>query len=285
MGHKKSWQSNIAQSLIQSQNANTVEEAIVRLIEQKLSMIQDKSKLDLALVASILGIDAKFRYVEMAQSARIIQNGGKCFIEVNKAHSKQRQRFSIGHEIGHRMLRGYKLSGVKARDSYAKTIEEQEEEDLCDLISTYLLGLSPDYLQPILQNEGLSFETIDTVSKRFDVSFEASARSLILHCDIPAAILYCIPQASNRQGIIQEFLLKRFYRSELFPIFPKSNTMIPHSISLNRAFVSENIVKVTEALKLDGVNQFRFACEAKKMPIYSDARAEQGIILLTTNPH
>ena len=147
------WKSYLAQTLLESEGGNTVEEAALRLVDKKLSMIRSfKLPVDFKFVASIMDIQTEFNSVPMKEAGRIRECNGKYYIDVNERHSKQRQRFSIGHEIGHKMLAGKKLKGVKTRDSYAASREEKEEEALCDLISGYILGLRPDILVPILMD-------------------------------------------------------------------------------------------------------------------------------------
>ena len=158
---QRNWHSHLAQELLRTESCDTVEKAMHQLINRKLSALKPlKPPVDLKLVASIIGIDPNFKYIEMQQSARIIEVNGRYEIHINKNHPPTRQRFSIAHEIGHKILAGKKIESVKSRTGFSKGLEEKEEEYLCDLAASYLLGLQPSLLTPVLFDRGFSFESI-----------------------------------------------------------------------------------------------------------------------------
>jgi hypothetical protein len=238
-----------------------------------------KPPINLRLVASIMDIQPEFNYVEMKQSARIVSRDGKYYIDVNKSHSKQRQRFSIGHEIAHKMLDGKKLNGIKLRNGYTTDNEGKEEEALCDLIAGYLLGLRPDILIPILIDRGFSFDTIQYVTNTFDVSIEATARALVQCYDGEAAVLYCRTSTLNSNQI-PNFRLYRYYVSHAFPLNFQIGQTIPDLVAIKRAYLSDTLIKLVEDCNFDGVSSYKYECQAKKLTIYPDDKAETGVILV-----
>lgn len=277
----KAWTSQLAQELLRTEGGSTVEEAALRLVDRNLNMLNPyKPPVDLSLVASIMSIQPNFNYVDMEQSARIVERDGKYSIDVNQNHSKQRQRFSIGHEIAHKMLAGKKLQGVKSRDNHIVTKEKNEEEALCDLIAGYLLGLRPDILTPILLHRDFSFDTIQYVTTRFDVSFEATARALIRFFDGVAAVLYC--RVSNLLNSEQApvFNLYRYYATTSFPGNFQLGQPIPPLLCLKRAYLSDSLIKLVEVCNFNRTATDEYNCQAKKLTIYPNDIAETGVVLI-----
>jgi hypothetical protein len=276
----KVWRSSLAQELLRTEGGATVEEAALHLVDKKLAMLKPlKPPIDLKLVASIMNIQPQFNYVEMQEAARIIEHDGKHYVHVNKKHPKPRQRFSIAHEIAHKMLAGKKLTGTKARDGVVATIEQQEEEELCDLIAGLLVGLRQDILLPIMLERGFSFDTIDHVANKFETSVEATARALMECLDGRSAILYCSAEESAPDSF-PLFVIKRYYSTVAFPVSIPVGQRLPRLHCVNRAFLSNTLIKTTENISFNGANALPYQCEARKMPVYSEGTALKGVVLL-----
>lgn len=274
VGHPRIWRSRLAQSLMQSEDASTPEAAIQKLVKRKLSMIaQPKLPVDLKMIASIVGIDPKFEFISMQEDGRLIEKDGKCIIQINKNQPEQRQRFSIGHEIGHKMLAGKHVTELKTRTNVLIGIEKDEEEILCDMISTYILGLNSDYLSPILLERGFSFDTIDYVCQQFKTSFESAARALTKYTSERVAVLYIMQQGA-------EYFVLRYYSATDFPYIGKGYKL-PAYTFLKRAEFSQTIVRLPTDFQF---GNFSCICdiEAKKMPIYVSNKPVNGIIAVVS---
>jgi hypothetical protein len=127
------WRSDVAKKLLERTGARTIVEAILLLIDKKLSMFEAlKPRIKLEMVASVFGISSHFNYIPMSSAARLRPEGKGYVIDVNSANNEQRRRFSIAHEIGHKALLDHGIRITKHRGSAAYTADEREEEEICE---------------------------------------------------------------------------------------------------------------------------------------------------------
>jgi len=63
---------------------------------------------DLDVLASIQGITIERKRLPLSQSGRLTVQEGRVVAVVNAAHPLSRQRFTIGHEIGHSLFPGFR---------------------------------------------------------------------------------------------------------------------------------------------------------------------------------
>lgn len=111
--------------------------------------------------------------------ARIIGVGDKAIITVNDQSNWPRQRFSIGHELGHWFKDRGKIGNLcshRDMDSHCKGIAPKEK-----VANTFASELMiPTYLvKQVLRGSPLNLDTIDLVKDTFDTSFMVALRKTI----------------------------------------------------------------------------------------------------------
>ena len=281
--HGMIWKSVLAEQLRQAEGAATVEEAALRLVQRKLNSLNlNHPPFDLPLIASAVGIIPEFTSKPMTESGRIVRVDGKHHIELKNTDSKHRQRFTAAHEIAHKMIDGTKIKGTKHRSDYDPAIEQLEEEKLCDLMGSFILGLSSDHIQPILADRGYSFETIEHIQNTFHVSFEAAARSVTELYDDPASVLFCSPIMEVING--NSFAIDKFVAAQSFPFYIYAKTWRLPFLCLRRAMQSDMLIRTTESWQIDETAAYQCAFAAKRMFFYVNKTRVEGVIVVVTDP-
>ena len=205
--------------------------------------ITTPSEIDLEAIAYYLG--ARVRYSRLhGCEARIIGAGNKAIINVNSRSSRQRQRFSIAHEIGHWQLhRGRRLAcRVEEMERQAKNAGSPERA--ADNYAADLL--MPNYLfKPYVHEfSTLSFSVVDKVANEFDCSYTAAAIRIIESDEIPGFVI-CHGALGRRWFTRSPSIPKRWFpredldrRSHAFNVLyagnPSSKT--PYRISADAWF-------------------------------------------------
>lgn len=140
--------------------------------------ISEPHEIDLEAVAWHLG--ARIRYRPLGRcEARIIGTGDRAVITVNSRSSRRRQRFSIGHELGHWHHDRGRVLFCQAEDIGRAATGGLSPERVADRFASNLL--MPDYLfQPIARRFAkIDFEAVRKIADAFDTSRTATAIRLV----------------------------------------------------------------------------------------------------------
>lgn len=209
---RKMWSSSFAKKLLDTEKTSTVEEAVeqrVKRIHQTLNTLGAlKPGINLDYVASVCNIRTPVQYVKMDQHARLLWYNGHFFIQVNENQQRsiRRCRFSIAHEIAHKILASGEIAyceGIGYIDD-----SDEEEEWLCDYAAKQILMLGAEYIQPIiLKHEAISFYTIQNIYVDYKVSFESAIRAVVDSTLEIVAVIY----------FDNQLRIARYYHSEQFP--------------------------------------------------------------------
>lgn len=111
-------------------------------------------------------------------SGFLVQDGGRIIIGVNSLHPKQRQRFTVAHEIGHLLLhnlrnhvdRGFEVYRRDQRSSRAETVAEIEANQFAaDLLMPKRMidAVVPKFIDLLDERQ------LKTIASRFEVSAQA----------------------------------------------------------------------------------------------------------------
>lgn len=177
--------------------------------------ITDPKEIDLAAIAWSLGAKVRSRPLDGCE-ARIMGVGNSAIITVNSRSHSRRQRFSIGHELGH--WKKHRGQVMVCRSDEIGNVNATSAERSADQFAADLL--MPVYLfQPILRDyRQLNFDSIRNVSDTFDVSFPATAIRAVEKGHHPA-MLICNNQFSRRCWFVRSPLVpgRWFPRDELQP--------------------------------------------------------------------
>jgi Zn-dependent peptidase ImmA (M78 family) len=122
-------------------------------------------------------------------SARILGYGDRAFITVDSQSRRERQRFSIGHELGHWMRDRGKVASFTCTDQvFATEWNGNNPERLANQYATNLL--LPEFMfAPRAKNQQITFETVRNLAAIFQMSLTATAIRLIELGSFPAMIV------------------------------------------------------------------------------------------------
>jgi hypothetical protein len=176
--------------------------------------IDHPSQIDLEAIAYELGASVRYRDLEGCE-ARLVAGPERAIITVNAHGQTQRQRFSIGHELGH-WVENHGLGGfacakedISPRDQQARGVEAEANGFASQLIL-------PSYLfEPMAAGKAISLDSADALAQAFNASLTATAIKLTKTASVPAAIL-----CHNPAGLAWHM------RNRLFP----ENAWIPKEV-------------------------------------------------------
>ena len=114
---------------------------------------------------------------------------GRHCIFVNGRHSRERQRFTICHELAHIVLGLPSIheqsTGNEALLSYVK---RPREEVLCDVFAAECL-LPSDFFKSDVDKSLVEFEAIERLATDYEASLTSTGSRFALHCDEPCAFI------------------------------------------------------------------------------------------------
>lgn len=175
----RTWQSSAARELMRMSNDGDPRTAIVQRARALLEEAQVTSApVDFNLLGSFQYIHT-INAAPMKAAGRLVPDAKGFQIHVNAAHTIGKQRFTIGHEIGHTLVPTYQRAPYVIQDLVTGLFSGgKEEEYLCDIAASALL--LPEHLfRPQAMERGLHLETVATLSRLFKASREATARRLV----------------------------------------------------------------------------------------------------------
>jgi Zn-dependent peptidase ImmA (M78 family) len=140
--------------------------------------ITEPEEIDLEAIAWHLGAIVKYRVLDGCE-AKLVGTKDRAIITINASSIFTRQRFSLGHEIGHWRYHRDRIlvcqsDDIIGHDSTGARLERQANSFAGDL-------LLPSYiLAPYISEfKTLSFDVIWRVAKKFDTSRPATAIRLV----------------------------------------------------------------------------------------------------------
>lgn len=152
----------------------------------------DSIPVDLDRYLSMDGVNAKCKVDnaladdEAGQTAVI---SGRHCIFVNGLHPRERQRFTICHELAHIVLGLPSIheqsTGDEALLSYVK---RPREEVLCDVFAAECL-LPSDFFKSDVDKSLVEFEAIERLAADYEASLTSTGSRFALHCDEPCAFI------------------------------------------------------------------------------------------------
>jgi Zn-dependent peptidase ImmA (M78 family) len=157
--------------------------------------ITSPDEIDLEAIAADRGISIRRRHLDSAD-ARLVATPTAGIITVNSSTSEKRQRFSIGHEIGHwerdrkhGLINLCTKSDLAQHNQLAKNSEAEANIFSADLI------LPPYLVSPRMQNKEASIDLVLALCEEFRTSREATCIRVARLSQSPAmAVVF------NQQG-------------------------------------------------------------------------------------
>jgi Zn-dependent peptidase ImmA (M78 family) len=153
--------------------------------------IQRPEQIDLEAIAFDRGAFVTYKKLDGCD-ARIVGHGKKAIITVSTRSSSERQRFSIGHELGHweedwRGGGGFLCAQDDIRDSGVSIDAKRESETRANRFASDLM--LPGYLfTPACARQPLTLDTCLRLAKDFRASVSATAIKLVKVASYPGMI-------------------------------------------------------------------------------------------------
>lgn len=183
-------------TLVQRTKASSPEEAIRGLAREVLDTFlstfpDDGPSVNVEALASFRSIKLVPEPPSFSEDAELVPNpDGRVRMRVNRDRPLTRQRFSIGHEVGHTLFPGYETQ-VQCRKPRTRDWHDPSDilEYLCDVASSEFL-LPLERFNADLDAEQMSAERILLLAGRYKASPEATVRRFIDLTDGPAAAVF-----------------------------------------------------------------------------------------------
>lgn len=150
--------------------------------------ISEPDEIDLEVIAWHVGAIIKERTLDGCE-ARIVGVNDKAIITVNSLSQFERNRFSVGHEIGHwNKHRGKTLICRKEEIGNAKKDSKLIEQEADSFASNLLL---PNYIlkRYLESHKKLTLETVKNIKEIFQTSLSATAIALVERGKWPAMLI------------------------------------------------------------------------------------------------
>lgn len=194
-GHRQGFHKYV-QAIIDETGENDPFEAVRvkarRVITDYVAIFGEQPPFNLKAVASVRGLHWSDDDPRFSPDSEIAPEAdGRVVLRVNKSRPESRQRFSIGHEIGHTLFPEYQLA-VRCRKGIDRNWAEPEDllETLCDVAASELMFPDPWFRQRIDSLE-LSAASIASLASEYLASRDATARRLVeLHSEPLAAVFF-----------------------------------------------------------------------------------------------
>lgn len=145
---------------------------------------------DIDLDAIAFGLKAEVRYRALVGcEARIVGRGERAIITVNTGRSRTRQRFSIGHELGHWMRhRGQAEFFCSKADLAEHRSHGPKKEAVANSFAAELL-MPTALFRPCCELSRPSLHEFKPIAEEFDVSLTAAAIRFLQFTPEPAAVV------------------------------------------------------------------------------------------------
>ena len=228
--------------------------------------IEIPEEIDIEAIAQYCDATVKYKALTGCE-ARLIGNGKEAVITVNESANRPRQRFSIGHELGHWMRDRGKVGYSCTLDDFTGNwTHKTNPESLANQFAADLL-LPKFMFEPLAKDEEITFSTVSWLADRFQTSGTATAIRLVELGSFPS-MLVCIsserrmwfvknplipkkiwPNLTLGSGAIAYKLLKGDGLKTKEPIEVDADNWIEHPDS-SRYVLLEHAKKVTPELVL-----------------------------------
>jgi len=201
-------------------------------------------------LAPLCGVKKILR-VGMTGDAILIRSGQNYVIKVNANHSRQRQNFSIAHELAHTFFLHEAPTNPQVFKSSRGIVSPSKcnslEEELCNLAAAELV-MPMRYFLPRALELGLAADSIMPLVRMFDTSVRATLRRLI-----ETSLWRCIMitwDMRDRPGAGRKLRVDWFVKSKGLPYYIPRHKPPPPTSSIYYTYRTGLTTKEVEDLDL-----------------------------------
>jgi len=150
--------------------------------------ILEPEEIDLEGIAAYCGAFVVYEPLSGAE-ARIVGNRDKAFITVNSKSVRSRQRFSIGHELGHWMWDRGRMAFACSSDVQDRRWSGADKETLANKFAADLL-MPAQMFRDRAQRRPSTIETVSDLADQFQASLTATAIRLVEFGSFPCMVVF-----------------------------------------------------------------------------------------------
>lgn len=169
-----------------------------RFAEQLISElgIRRASDIDLDAIALVQGVTVKYEPLDGCE-ALIVGHGERAIVTVNKNSMPERQRFSLGHELGHWTHHKGRTLYCTQDDIEGSSDKARETEGSADRFASSLLMPSFLFRPAVSAHRKLSWKVIREVAKEFRCSSLATALRIV-DLNIAPIVFVCLKDGKRK---------------------------------------------------------------------------------------
>lgn len=149
--------------------------------------IGEPGEIDLEAIAAYCGAFVVYEVLSGSE-ARIVGGEQKAFITINSRSSPVRQRFSIGHELGHWMWDRGKMAFSCSKEVQEGRWTGTDKESLANKFAADLL-LPAFMFKERAQRRDATLDTVGDLANQFQASLTATALRFVEHGSFPCMVV------------------------------------------------------------------------------------------------
>jgi hypothetical protein len=151
--------------------------------------IAEPADIDVNAIAQFCGATVLYGPLDGC-AARIAGNGDRAIITIDSRSPLGRQRFSVGHELGHWMFDRGKISLFSCKESvFMKEWSKHNPETRANRYASDLLMPVSMFKPRAAALKQMTFDTVKTLAREFTTSLTATAIRLVEHGPFPAMLV------------------------------------------------------------------------------------------------
>jgi len=275
MGEDVLTASLVGQALIAKTGASNARDAIELLVRAALDDAEiSKAPIDLRKVASYQGV-RNIVLKEMAEAGRLVPLGsGRFEIHIRAKDPVERRNFTIGHEIGHLLLPGYREAPIEVMETRAEiTLSNPSDavEELCDIAAAALL-MPMHLFGPAAAELGCHLSAVRALCRHFRSSWPATMRRMV-----ETNLWRCALTVWNLIGGVPH--LSWSFASDSFPFGLTENLTSRIDGGIGQLFTAQRSNTNVETLEVDG-KQYTFAVYARRSARYGGGSSASTVTAL-----
>jgi len=263
------------------QRPGVPDDVVMEDLAEELSLLGEVSPpVDLPLLASLQSIGEIDECLTGGHSGCLINDRGRLRIEVSALDRRERQRFTIGHEICHTMLPGFTMQRnfrcTPGRSSPGAG-RGLNIEWLADVGASELL-LPRRFAGPAFADAPFGWDSIEHIAATFEASLEATARRFV-RLSPSNAIFASLTFATSRANPIPELRVASSATSPRLEAFIPINKSIPRDHPAFNASLGEDVDTVVDMTALRAPGPYRI--NARPYPINnSEGETTMRVLLI-----
>lgn len=203
--------------------------------------IREPADLDIEAISEYCGATIKYKSLQGCE-ARILGYKDRAIITVNSLSTRERQRFSAGHELGHWMRDRGQVAFQCEDKNFTQEWSTNNPEFRANRFASDLLLPAPMF-KPLARGLPITFSSVSQLASKFQMSLTATAIRLIEHGWLPS-MLVCNTDEGRAWFVANSAISGKFWPLDR----PGTNT-VAHAFQSGSSAQSPKDVRSSEWIK------------------------------------